>query len=128
VPCHYCFQPNEKVSCNLIEFNPCLIKNPVSSRLPTRSILGISTYTIHDEEQNCYLVANFSTITWWNKICVSISANSWKLAQAFNRVNSEVMGRSLHFQVKHHVRIKFATPMLHAIDNFKNYDIFPIYT
>ena len=34
------------------------------------------------------------------------------------------MGRSLHCQVEHHVRTKFATPILHAIDNFKIYDIF----
>jgi hypothetical protein len=27
-------------------------------------------------------------------------------------------------QVEHHLRTKFATPILHAIDNRKNYDIF----
>ena len=34
-------------------------------------------------------------------------------------------GRSLHCQVEHHQRTKFATPILHVIDNFKIYDIFP---
>lgn len=34
------------------------------------------------------------------------------------------MGRSLHCQVEHHIRTKFATPILQAIDNFKCYDIF----
>ena len=34
------------------------------------------------------------------------------------------MGRSLHCQVEHHVRTKFATPLLHAIGNFEFYDIF----
>ena len=38
------------------------------------------------------------------------------------------MGRSLHCQVEHHVRIKFATPILHAIENFKIYDIVSTYT
>ena len=37
-------------------------------------------------------------------------------------------GRSLHCQVEHHVRTKFATPILYAIDNFKNYEIFSTYT
>ena len=32
------------------------------------------------------------------------------------------MGRSLHCQVEHHVRPKFATLILHAIYNFKIYD------
>ena len=27
-------------------------------------------------------------------------------------------------QVEHHVWTKFTTPILHAIDNFKNYDVF----
>ena len=31
-------------------------------------------------------------------------------------------------QVEHHVRTKFATPILYAIDNFKNYDFFSTYT
>jgi hypothetical protein len=33
-------------------------------------------------------------------------------------------GRSLHYQVKDQVRTKFATPIIYAIDNFKNYNIF----
>ena len=33
-------------------------------------------------------------------------------------------GRSLHCQVKHRVRTKFAAPILHAIDKFKIYDFF----
>ena len=37
-------------------------------------------------------------------------------------------GRSLHCQVENHVRTKFATPILYAIDNFKIYDIFSTYT
>ena len=41
--------------------------------------------------------------------------------------NGEDTGRSLHCQVENHVRTKFATPILYAIDNFKNYDIFYIY-
>ena len=36
-------------------------------------------------------------------------------------------GRSLHCQVINHVRTKFATPILYAINNFKIYD-FSIYT
>ena len=32
--------------------------------------------------------------------------------------------RSLHCQVEHHVQTKFATPILHAIDNFNIYGIF----
>ena len=36
--------------------------------------------------------------------------------------------RSLHCQVEHHVRTKFATLVLHAMDNFKFYDIFSTYT
>ena len=39
-----------------------------------------------------------------------------------------ITGRSLHCQVEHHVRIKFATPVLHGIDNFKIYDVFSTYT
>ena len=31
-------------------------------------------------------------------------------------------------QVEHHVQTKFATPILHAIDSFKDYDIFSTYT
>ena len=37
-------------------------------------------------------------------------------------------GRSLHCQVENHVRTKFATPILYAMDNFRNYDIFSTYT
>ena len=37
-------------------------------------------------------------------------------------------GRSLHCQVENHVRTKFATPILYAMDIFKNYDIFSTYT
>ena len=36
--------------------------------------------------------------------------------------------RSLHCQVEHHVQTKFATPILHAIDNLKFNDIFSTYT
>ena len=39
----------------------------------------------------------------------------------------EYTERSLHCQVEHHVRTKFATPILHAIDNFKISDIFSTY-
>ena len=38
------------------------------------------------------------------------------------------MGGSLHYQAEHHMQTKFVTPILYAIDNFKNYDIFPTYT
>ena len=38
-----------------------------------------------------------------------------------------LIGGSLHCQIEHHVRDKFATPILHGIDNFKNYDIFSTY-
>ena len=31
-------------------------------------------------------------------------------------------------QVEHHVRTNFATPILYAIDNLKNYDFFSTYT
>ena len=31
-------------------------------------------------------------------------------------------------QVEHHVQTKFATPILHGIDNFRNYGIFSTYT
>ena len=34
---------------------------------------------------------------------------------------------SLHVKL-HYVRTKFATPIVHTIDNFKNYDIFSTYT
>ena len=37
-------------------------------------------------------------------------------------------GRSLHCQVEHHVRDKFATVAIYGIDNFKFYDIFSTYT
>ena len=37
-------------------------------------------------------------------------------------------GRALHCQTKNHVQRKFATPILYAIDNSKNYDFFSIYT
>ena len=38
------------------------------------------------------------------------------------------MGKSLHSRVEHHVQTKFATLILHAIDNLKIYDIFSTYT
>ena len=31
-------------------------------------------------------------------------------------------------QIKNHVQRKFATPILYAIDIFKNYDFFSLYT
>ena len=34
---------------------------------------------------------------------------------------------SLHSQVEHRVRDKFATPIVYGIDNFKIYDIFSTY-
>ena len=37
-------------------------------------------------------------------------------------------GGSLHSQVEHHMQDKFATPVLHGIDNFKFYDNFSTYT
>ena len=37
-------------------------------------------------------------------------------------------GRSLYCQVENHVRTKFATPILYAIDNFKIYEFFSTYT
>ena len=37
-------------------------------------------------------------------------------------------GKVTPLSVEHHVRTKFATPILHAIDNFKIYDIFSTYT
>ena len=40
----------------------------------------------------------------------------------------ESTGRSLHCQVENHMQTKVATPILYAIDNFKNYDKFSIYT
>ena len=43
-------------------------------------------------------------------------------------VPNKSTGRSLHCQVENHMRTKFATPILYAIDNFKNYDIFSTYT
>ena len=45
-------------------------------------------------------------------------------------IDNEVlaMGRSLHCQVEHHVRDKFATPILYGINNFKFDDFFPTYT
>ena len=39
-----------------------------------------------------------------------------------------VTERPLHCQVEHHVQTKFATPILHAIDSSKIYDIFSTYT
>ena len=41
---------------------------------------------------------------------------------------SYIQGQFTPCQVEHHVRTKFATPMLHVIYNFKNYDIFSTYT
>ena len=38
------------------------------------------------------------------------------------------MVRLLHCQVEHHVRDKFATPILYGIDNFKFYDKISTYT
>ena len=40
----------------------------------------------------------------------------------------ETTGGSLHSQIEHHGRDKFATPILYGIDNSKFYDIFPTYT
>ena len=37
-------------------------------------------------------------------------------------------GGSFHSQVEHHVRDKFAAPILYGRDNFKFYDIFSTYT
>ena len=50
-------------------------------------------------------------------------SNTW-----LNSDCQEVTGRSLHCQVEHHVQTKFATPILHAIDNLKIDDISPTYT
>ena len=52
-----------------------------------------------------------------------ILSNTW-----LNSDCQEVTGRSLHCQVEHHVQTKFATPILHAIDNLKIDDISPTYT
>ena len=49
----------------------------------------------------------------------------WTLDLTFG---SFTTGRSLHYQVEHHVGDKFATPILYVIDNFKFYDIFSTYT
>ena len=38
------------------------------------------------------------------------------------------LGKALHCQVENQVRKKFTTLILYAIDNFKNYDIFSVYT
>jgi hypothetical protein len=41
--------------------------------------------------------------------------------------NAPVTGRSLHCQAVNHVQTKFATPILYAIDHFKNYDSYSTY-
>ena len=45
-----------------------------------------------------------------------------------NAQNRWFHGEITPCQVEHHVRTKFATPILYAIDNFKNYDFFSTYT
>ena len=40
----------------------------------------------------------------------------------------DVHGEFTPCQFEHHVRPKFATPILHVINNFKNYEFFPTYT
>jgi hypothetical protein len=52
---------------------------------------------------------------------------SMTLPNAMGVDRLDPMGRSLHCQVDHHVRTKFATPILHAKDNFKFYNIFSTY-
>ena len=45
-----------------------------------------------------------------------------------NAISIYSTGRSLHCQVENHVQTKFATPILYAINNFKNYHNFSTYT
>ena len=74
---------------------------------------------IHKKKYMC------TTTTWGcDRVVDFITANAAKFAILCSRPTE----RSLHCQVENHVRIKFATPILYAIDNFKNYDIFSIYT
>ena len=54
--------------------------------------------------------------------------NYWMMVEKYPNMKEEVSGsilrceistgRSLHSQVEHHVRDKFATPILYGIDNF----------
>ena len=54
----------------------------------------------------------------------------WKVAFLSSdlKLHIALTGRLLHCQVEHHVRDKFATPILYGIDNFKFYGIFSTYT
>ena len=58
-----------------------------------------------------YLYVAFSWTLWQERICCFWSG-------------SNATGRSLHCQVQHHMWTKSATLILHAIDNFRFYDIF----
>ena len=65
--------------------------------------------------------------SYMRSIHVILTIGSWDLLlHTWSQVLST--GRLLHCQVEHHVRDKFATPILYGIDNFKIYDIFSTYT
>jgi hypothetical protein len=47
---------------------------------------------------------------------------------AHDETHPFIHGGDTPCQFEHHVRRKFATPILHVINNFKNYEIFSTYT
>jgi hypothetical protein len=69
-------------------------------------------------------VVHFSLIALhkWKGICVEASKASFSSSVLL--VCKWRLGEFTPCQVEHHVRTKFATPILHAIDNFKHYNFF----
>jgi hypothetical protein len=70
----------------------------------------------------------------YGKSCISLFSNPWSTYKSYpivfhvaSQTDTHYIGRSLHCQVEHHMQTKFATPILHAIDNIKKYDIFSTY-
>ena len=88
---------------DILAFNNKLVEDFF---IPRTSILP-SIYVI---EANAIIVSK-SIIQW--------SIRSWVhlLLDPYSINISKFTGRSLHCQVEHHVQTKFATPILHAIEN-----------
>ena len=103
--------------------------------MPCKSLLETSKKWI---ERSILCVSSIPKIYWIQDtrilICrfmqFFVTSNHFFILFTWCHLNvvSEFHGEITPCQVEHHVRTKLATPILYAIDNFKNYDFFSTYT
>ena len=102
----------------------CADRNLLCNGEYTKDCHNCGITIIWGESQNSFIVGQIGGAL--QRECEYTAITKTSQLQILKR--RESTGRSLHCQVKNHMQTKVATPILYAIDNFKNYDKFSIYT